>query len=262
MIKSRRNGHIKVGERVISPLQLGRYSKKNREHLVRLSRRSACSSHSMLPPLPKGPYDIVYADPPWFYYGSQIKDAAAAKHYPLMNQDDLFKLPVKEMMSKRAALFLWATCPRLNFAIDLIERWGLHYRGVAYVWVKINSHGRIIHGQGVPPTFTKPTTELVLAATTTRTGRPFPLLNLAQGQVVLHPRAEHSRKPAVFRNNIEELCGPRSRVELFAREQIPGWDAWGAELEKFEATSASEVAIKKRRVLRSRAPGRSVFLPQ
>jgi N6-adenosine-specific RNA methylase IME4 len=118
----------------------------------------------------------------------------------------------------------------LNFAVNLIEAWGLHYRGVAYVWVKTNSKGEPIRGQGVPPTFTKPTTEFLLAATTMPTGRPFPILDLGQGQVVMERRREHSRKPAIFRRLIEELCGRRSRIELFARDSANGWDAWGAEV--------------------------------
>lgn len=211
------------------------YSPKNRAQLRRLARRSVSQDHAALPPLPLGPYDIVYADPPWFYYGSKIKDAAAAKHYPLMSLDDLANLPVRRIMSKRSALFLWATCPRLDFAIELIGRWGLHYRGVAYVWVKTNARGEIIRGQGVTPTFTKPTTELVLAATTMPTGRPFPLLDFGQGQVVLHHRAEHSRKPAIFRQLIEALCGDHPRIELFARESAAGWSCWGPESEKFRS---------------------------
>jgi N6-adenosine-specific RNA methylase IME4 len=213
---------------------LDQYSTKNREQLQRLAKRSVAEGHSYLPPFPNRTFDIVYADPPWFYYGSQIKDAAAAKHYPLMTQDDLAGLPVRSIMAKRAALFMWATGPRLNFAIELINSWGLHYRGVAYVWVKTNRQGAIIKGQGVPPTFTKPTTEFVLAATTMPTGRAFPLLDLGQGQVVLESRAEHSRKPAVFRRLIEELCGTRPRIELFARESSPGWDVWGPEANKFD----------------------------
>jgi N6-adenosine-specific RNA methylase IME4 len=210
------------------------YSEKNRVQLARLAKRSVADEHSSIPAFPDAVYDIVYADPPWFYYGSAIKDAAAAKHYPLMTQDDLARLPVRAIMAKRAALFMWATGPRLDFAIELMRAWGLHYRGVAYVWVKSNRRGDIIAGQGVPPTFTKPTTEFVLAGTTTPTGRAFPLLDLAQGQVVLHPRAEHSRKPAIFRRRIEELCGERPRIELFARERAPGWDAWGAEGRRFD----------------------------
>ena len=180
-----------------------------------------------MPPLPKGPFEIVYADPPWAYYGSPIKDAAAGKHYSLMSQEALARLPVRDIMAKRAALFLWATGPRLHLALELVQHWRLHFRGVLYVWVKTNRRGEIIRGQGVPPTFTKPTTEFVLAATTMPTGRPFPLRDLAQAQVVLHQRAEHSRKPAVFRTMIEQLCGGRPRIELFARESARGWASWG-----------------------------------
>ena len=214
--------------------RLDTYSEKNQEQLRRSARRNVAERHADVLPFPSSTYDIVYADPPWFYYGSQIKDAAAAKHYPLMDQEELARLPVRSIMNKRAALFLWCTGPRLNFAIDLIENWGLHYRGVAYVWVKVNRRGEVIRGQGVPPTFTKPTTEFVLAATTMPTGRPFPLLDLGQGQVVLEPRAEHSRKPTIFRRLIEELCGDRPRIELFARQSSGGWDIWGPEANKYD----------------------------
>jgi N6-adenosine-specific RNA methylase IME4 len=199
------------------------------QHAARLARRKPAHPVLRVPPLPEGPFDIVYADPPWSYYGSPIKDAAAAKHYPLMSQTALAKLPVRNIMASRAALFLWATGPRLHMAIELMQHWGLHFRGVLYVWVKTNRRGEIIRGQGIPPTFTKPTSEFVLAATTAKTGRPFPLHDLAQAQVVLHPRAEHSQKPAIFRTMIEELCGDRRRIELFARQSAPGWVSWGSE---------------------------------
>lgn len=206
------------------------YSPKNVAHLRRLKRRSAAKAHLALPPLPHKSYDIVYTDPPWYYYGSPIKDAAAGKHYPLMSLEELAAIDVRRMLNRRAAVFLWATCPRLDFAIRLIDAWGLHYRGVAYVWVKVNKAGAIITGQGVLPTFTKPTSELLLVATTTPTGRPFPILDLAQPQVVLQPRGAHSEKPAIFRTLIEQLCGARPRIELFARSHAAGWDTWGAEM--------------------------------
>jgi N6-adenosine-specific RNA methylase IME4 len=207
---------------------------KNAEHLRRLARRSVATPHAVLPPLPNSRYDIVYLDPPWYYYGSPIKDAAAGKHYPLMTVEQLASIEVRRILNKNAAVFMWATCPRLDFALKLIEAWGLTYRGVAYVWVKINRRGEIISGQGVPPTFTKPTTELVLAATTKSTGRPFPILDLAQPQVVLHSRGSHSEKPAIFRQRIEQLCGDRPRIELFARSSAAGWDSWGAEVGKLD----------------------------
>ncbi len=198
-------------------------------HARRLATRQAAPAHLVVPRLPDKRYDIAYVDPPWHYYGSPVKDAAAGKHYPLMTVQELAAIDVRQMLNKRAAVFLWATCPRLNFAFQLIDAWKLHYRGVAYVWVKINQRGEIIAGQGVPPTFTKPTSELLLVATTNPTGRPFPILDLAQAQVVLHARSAHSEKPAIFRTMIERLCGHRSRIELFARSHAKGWDVWGAE---------------------------------
>ena len=206
------------------------YAKSTLEHARRLARRAPADAHAALPPLPRGRYDIAYVDPPWFYYGSAVKDAAAGKHYPLMSAEDLARLDVRSLLSDRAALFMWATCPRLDHAIDLLRAWKLHYRGVTYVWVKTNVRGEIIAGQGVAPTFTKPTTELLLAATTHPTGRPFPIHTLRQAQVVLHRRGRHSEKPAVFRDMLLDLCGDRPRIELFARERAHGWDAWGAEI--------------------------------
>lgn len=182
---------------------------------------------------------MVYADPPWMMWGDPNKDAAAAKHYALMEDDDVFSLPIRQLFDGRGVLFLWATCPRLDVAIEAISRWGLHYRGVAYVWVKTRKDGTIISGQGVRPTLVKPTVELCLAATTHPSGRPLPLLTEGQGQVVLAPRGRHSAKPPEVRKRIEELLGDVPRIELFAREAAIGWDSWGNELDGFRAKDAS-----------------------
>jgi MT-A70 len=54
-------------------------------------------------------------------------------------------------------------------------------------------------------------------------------------QVLHAPVREHSRKPDEFAARIERLVGDVPRLELFAREQRPGWISWGNELEKFAA---------------------------
>ncbi len=176
-------------------------------------------------------YDVISADPPWLHYGDPDKGQAAGKHYKLMSQDELSILPVRSIMNPNAALFLWATGPRLPLAIDLIARWKLHYRNVAFVWVKINKTGGIISGQGIRPTAIKQNAEYVLLATTKKTGRPLPLKTERMGQILLatRPQEVHSRKPTEIRNRIEELYGDVRRIELFARQDTPGWDTWGAE---------------------------------
>ncbi len=42
---------------------------------------------------------------------------------------------------------------------------------------------------------------------------------------------EHSKKPAETRDRIVELMGDLPRIELFARQKVPGWDVWGNEVE-------------------------------
>ena len=49
-------------------------------------------------------------------------------------------------------------------------------------------------------------------------------------QLVISERREHSRKPDRIRNDIVELCGDVSRIELFARQKVEGWDSYGNEI--------------------------------
>ena len=183
-------------------------------------------------PLPRKRYGVILADPPWMYYGDPNKPQAAGKHYSLMETDDICRMPVRDITAKNAACFIWATGPKLPEALKVMAEWGFHYRGIAYVWVKTNSAGKIISGQGTRPTFVKPTTEILLVGSTCKTGRPLPLLSEKQGQVVLAPRPNnrHSAKPAEFHRRITELLGDVPRIELFARSATEGWDCWGNEM--------------------------------
>ena len=182
--------------------------------------------------LPRKDYRVIYADPPWAYYGSATKPQAAGKHYPLMDTGAICALPVAEHIEHPAVCFMWATGPKLDEAMTVMRAWGFHFRGVAYVWVKTNAKGEPIHGQGVRPTLVKPTTEFVLAGSTNLRGRPLPLLTEGQAQVLLAPRPgnRHSAKPPQIRERIVALLGDIPRVELFAREKVEGWDSWGNEV--------------------------------
>jgi len=180
--------------------------------------------------LPKGLYDVILADPPWSYYGQQDKWGAAAKFYDLMPDGDIASLPVSRLAKRESVLFLWATCPRLDVAIDTMRAWGFTFRGVAFVWVKTTKDGRPIGARGVRPSIVKPTTEIVLAGSMTTKGRPMPIASEAVRQVVLAPVGRHSAKPTAVAERIEELYPSAKRVELFARERRNGWDAWGNEI--------------------------------
>lgn len=60
-------------------------------------------------------------------------------------------------------------------------------------------------------------------------GRPQIVSNKVSS-VVISEKQEHSKKPDVVRDKIVELCGNVPKIELFARQSVPGWDCWGNEV--------------------------------
>ncbi len=180
--------------------------------------------------LPKTRYDVVYADPPWSYYGQQTKWGAASKFYSTVSDDDLLSFPMQDLLAEQSILFLWTTSPRLDFALRCIGAWGLHYRGVGFVWVKTRKTGEPIGAQGVRPSIVKPTVEYVLAASTVKKGRPLKLADESVRNTVFAPKGAHSEKPDEVRQSIERMYPERSKLEIFARHRHHGWDAWGNEV--------------------------------
>jgi len=53
---------------------------------------------------------------------------------------------------------------------------------------------------------------------------------------------EHSEKPAIFRDEIVQLCGDLPRLEMFARCTPPGWDVLGNEVTKSVAIAGGEAS--------------------
>ena len=181
-------------------------------------------------PFPDRKYDIIYADPPWPYYGDPNKMGAAGKEYKLMTLQEIKDLPVRDIANRPSVLFLWTTSIHIPSALEVMKAWDFQYRGMGYVWVKTTLAGKVIAGMGVRPSFTKPTSEYLLIGATNAKGRTFPLASESQPQVVLHSRLNHSEKPPIFRGLIEGLFLPEtSKVELFSRQRASGWDGWGME---------------------------------
>jgi N6-adenosine-specific RNA methylase IME4 len=54
------------------------------------------------------------------------------------------------------------------------------------------------------------------------------LLERLPSSVIHAPKGDHSAKPEVFLDLIEQ-ASPPPRLELFARRQRLGWDTWGDE---------------------------------
>ena len=172
-----------------------------------------------------GPYDIIYADPPWSYRDKAAAGKRGASFkYPTQSKKWIDNLPVKDLASDNCTLFLWVTMPKLNECWELIDKWGFQYKTVAFTWVKRNKKADSwFWGMG---RWTRANAELCLLAT-----RGKPKRVDAGVHSIIDSRIEkHSQKPDEVRSRIVSLMGNLPRVELFARERADGWVAWGNEI--------------------------------
>ena len=178
-------------------------------------------------------YQVIYADPPWDYQQCRLS-GSAKKHYPTMRIEELCALPVAEIADRDCALFLWATFPQLPEALRLIQAWGFVYKTVAFVWLKQNRKALTwFYGLGF---WTRSNAEICLLATKGHPKRQSAGIH----QLVISPVEQHSKKPDEVREKIAALMGDVPRIELFARQQTPGWDVWGNEVENSTALLKEE----------------------
>jgi site-specific DNA-methyltransferase (adenine-specific) len=141
-----------------------------------------------------------------------------------MKTGEICALPVWTITDNNCALILWTTFPKLPDALRVIDAWGFRYATIAFNWFKTNKSGAPFFGVGY---YTKSNSEIALLGVK---GRMKPVSNFVS-QVVVSEREQHSRKPDIVRGKIIELFGDLPRIELFARQNHPGWDAWGNEVE-------------------------------
>lgn len=172
-------------------------------------------------------YDIIYADPPWAYHDTLGGNAKmGAMPYPTMTNEEICAMPIGNKIAKKdSILFMWATMPKLQEALDVIKAWGFKYKTCAFCWVKQNpKSGGIYAGLG---RWVQGNAELCLLATK---GHPHRISKSVK-QIVMAPRGRHSAKPSEVRDRIVQLMGEdMDRIELFARDYADGWDCFGNEV--------------------------------
>jgi N6-adenosine-specific RNA methylase IME4 len=189
------------------------------QNLAEISRASS--------PLPcELKFPVIYADPPWKFRVFNENTGfigQAADHYPSMTVAEICALPVSDLATKDAVLFLWCVNAELPGALEVIKAWGFEYKG-NLVWVKPSpSLGHYVRNQH----------ELLLFAT--RGDIPTPSPANRPTSVINGPRREHSRKPDEAHELIERMYPELPKIELFARSRREGWDARGNEAPEPEA---------------------------
>lgn len=170
-------------------------------------------------------YGTIIADPPWPERGGGRIVRGAQQHYPLMTVEEIRLVMIRHTLDGRAApdshLYLWVTNNFLPSGFAVMA--ACDYRYVTCItWFK----DRVGLGQ-----YFRGVTEHCLFGVRGRPGYRFmPSGTRAQGRTGFSaPRQAHSQKP----NQIHmwaEIVSPGPYLELFARAQRPGWDAWGNEL--------------------------------
>ncbi len=177
-----------------------------------------------------GMYQTLLADPPWQYRdrGGPVGQGGAAGHYPTMPYHEIAKLPVGQLAAPDACMFMWATYPCMQEALDLIRAWGFTYKSIAFQWLKIYKSGEPRFGLGH---WTRGNTEPCLLATRGKMHRVDNAVSqlIFTEELIVSEIGKHSEKPAETRNRITRLIGDLPAIELFARQRAPGWDCWGNE---------------------------------
>jgi N6-adenosine-specific RNA methylase IME4 len=178
-------------------------------------------------------FPILLVDPPWQTSDSErCSDRAPENHYPTMALDDICGLPIADLATLDAALFLWTTGPHLRQAFEVLEAWGFEYvSNIAWLKDKIGL-GHWVRNQH----------ELLLIAR--RGDMPTPTPASRPSSVISAPRREHSRKPDEAYEIIERMYPDLPKIELFARNAREGWAAWGNEVprDQFRAQRLPEVS--------------------
>ncbi len=177
-------------------------------------------------PFPNKKYSIIYADPPWDYKGQLqhtgrggTESGGAIRHYPTLPVSEMEAWDISAISKENCLLFMWSSSPHLEQAIRLGKTWGFQWATVAFVWDKERVN---------PGFYTMSQCELCLVFKRGNIPQPRGARNIRQ--LVKAKRTRHSEKPDVVRQGIDKMFPGHCKIELFARRQYEGWDAWGLEI--------------------------------
>lgn len=171
----------------------------------------------------------ILADPPWQFVnrtGKMAPEHRRLSRYSTLSLAHIKSLPVSEVVSSKAHLYLWVPNALLPQGLEVLKAWGFEYKS-NIVWYKIRKDGGPDR-RGVGFYF-RNVTEIVLfgvrgsANRTKKRGR-------TQPNIVVSRKREHSRKPDELHDVIEG-CSRPPRVELFARYSRENWLCVGNEVD-------------------------------
>lgn len=177
--------------------------------------------------LPDRRYGVILADPGWRFetYSEETgMDRAPENHYSTEETVDIRKWPVVHIAADDCALFLWATGPMIEDALDVMRAWDFTYVS-QFCWDKE------VAGPGY---WNRGEHELLLVGT--RGKVPAPAMGDNFSSMIREKKRKHSEKPEKAYKIIEAYFPDLPKIELNRRgEPRDGWDAWGNEAEEAQA---------------------------
>lgn len=180
------------------------------------SLKNVVKQNTPTPDLPKDKFELVELDPPWAY------DLAlqGSPPYKTMTLEEMKKEIPELPAHKDSIMFMWATNPKLNEAIDLMQFYGFEYK-TNIVWVK-QKEGKLQTGTGY---YVHGAHELLLIGT--KGGPGVPPESLRVPSVVFSERTKHSAKPEIFYEIMESYYPAKKKLSMFSRKKRTGWITWG-----------------------------------
>ena len=173
-----------------------------------------------IPPVPK--FRTIVADPPWSKNqtsGSANSYGGAINHYPLMTLDRIKAMPVADLASENAHLYLWVTNSNIDEGLEVVRAWGFRYISVFH-WIKPKL------GIG---NYLRNASETCIFAVR---GKLPPKCRTQINWLISYPTV-HSEKPREFISVVERVS-PGPYLELFCRTRPAShekWHCWGNETE-------------------------------
>lgn len=191
-------------------------------------------------------YELIMIDPPW---PTEMRSAKGegkshARHYGSMSFEQIAALPVGQLAARNCGLFVWSTWPHVLYGGDpklhyadadasrsrvgeCIKAWGA--RAVTGgAWRKMTKHGKVAFGTGYRARSSCEPFHLCIFGSPKNSKS---MRNIFDGL-----RRRNSEKPEDAFAWCEKWMPGARRVELFSRTSRPGWDTWGFEAGKFDAT--------------------------
>jgi N6-adenosine-specific RNA methylase IME4 len=171
-------------------------------------------------------YNIIYADPPLQYNNKMIShngnNSSPDIHYNTMKFDDICNMNIKSICEKDCALFIWSSSCYIDGVIKIMKAWGFTYKTIAFTWIKQSKNNIPVKLMGH---WTLSSCDFVLIGTK---GTMKKYLNKKNTeQLVFAQRTRHSEKPKEVIKRITEMFIDIPKIELFARNETPGWDVFG-----------------------------------